>query len=279
MAVTQKLKNMGFSTLLAGITDVATALDVQAGHGARFSAAGAPDYFRAIIYNAAGAYELIKVTTRVGDGFTVIVRNEEGTTNVAWLAGDRIREVASAQALTDFVDQKVADEDVVAAAYTDSEILANVPQLLHVREEQVANTAGGTFTTGAWQTRTLNTSKTNEISGASLAANQITLPAGVYEIEASAPAYQVSQHKARLYNVTDAADVIIGSSEFSRTTGDWAMTSSHVRGRFTLAAQKVLELQHRGVVTRATDGFGIASNLDSKIEIYTEVMIWKLPWL
>ena|SRR3990167_3960844 len=122
MAVTQKLKNMGFSTLLAGITDVATALDVQAGHGARFSAAGAGDYFRAIIYNAAGAYELIKVTTRVVDGLTVIVRGQEGTANVAWLAGDRIREVASAQAITDFVDQKVTDADTAQQATLDASI-------------------------------------------------------------------------------------------------------------------------------------------------------------
>lgn len=48
-------------------------------------------------------------------------------------------------------------------------------------------THGGTFTAGAWRTRDLNTVLTNTISGASLSNNQITLPAGKYYVEASAP--------------------------------------------------------------------------------------------
>ena len=53
---------------------------------------------------------------------------------------------------------------------------------LHVRDEKAANTPGGTFTASAWQKRDLNTVKTNQISGASLASNQITLPAGTYHV-------------------------------------------------------------------------------------------------
>ncbi len=41
-------------------------------------------------------------------------------------------------------------------------------EIFHVRDEQLQNTAGGTFTSGAWRTRTLNTVKTNTIGGASL---------------------------------------------------------------------------------------------------------------
>jgi len=55
-------------------------------------------------------------------------------------------------------------------------------QLFHVRDEKSNGVAGGNFTNGAWQTRTLNTSMTNEISGASLSSNQITLPSGTYFI-------------------------------------------------------------------------------------------------
>ena len=69
--------------------------------------------------------------------------------------------------------------------------------LLHIRDEKAQNTAGGTFTSGAWRTRDLNTVKTNEITGASLAANQITLPAGTYWVEWSAPAYVVNQNQSK----------------------------------------------------------------------------------
>src|SRR6266516_1340078 len=44
-------------------------------------------------------------------------------------------------------------------------------QLFHVRDEKSAGTVGGTFSSGAWRTRTLNTTKTNEIGSASLSSN------------------------------------------------------------------------------------------------------------
>ncbi len=146
-------------------------------------------------------------------------------------------------------------------------------QLLHVREEQTANTGGGTFTSGAWRTRVLNTTKTNEISGASLGSNQITLPAGTYFIHAEAPGCGVNNHKAKLYNITDSADVIIGTSEGNNA--NVISTSSKVCGRFTIAGAKVFEIQHQNNGTVATVGFGQPSNL-SVVEVYTEVTIWKV---
>jgi len=146
--------------------------------------------------------------------------------------------------------------------------------LLHVREEQTANTAGGTFTSGSWQTRTLNTSKTNEISGASLGSNQITLPAGTYFIEAYVPAFTVDTNKAKLYNITDTADEIVGTSTNSSASGE-GHESSMIFGRFTIAAQKVFEIQHQCLTTKATNGFGKPSNF-GVVEVYTEVMIWKV---
>ena len=49
-------------------------------------------------------------------------------------------------------------------------------QLLHVRDEKANGTAGGTNIAGV-NIRDLNTIKTNEITGASVSSNQITLPA------------------------------------------------------------------------------------------------------
>lgn len=147
-------------------------------------------------------------------------------------------------------------------------------QFLHVRDEKASGTAGGDFNNGAWRTRTLNTEKTNTITGASLAANQITLPAGSYYIEASAPAVEVGVHKAKLYNVTDAVDILVGTN--ASTSSSTTSTDSFVSGRFTLASTKVVELQHQSTGTIATSGFGRAASF-SVVEVYADVKITRYP--
>jgi hypothetical protein len=148
-------------------------------------------------------------------------------------------------------------------------------QLLHVRDEKSSGTAGGTFTSGSFQTRVLNTVKTNEITGASLSSNQITLPAGTYDCEASAPAIRVDQHKAILYDVTNSADVLIGTSEYSANAATYASNRSFVIGRFTLTAETVLELRHRCTTTNASFGLGPGSTY-AVVEVYSEVRIWRV---
>jgi hypothetical protein len=147
-------------------------------------------------------------------------------------------------------------------------------QLLHVRDEKSSGTGGGTLTSGAWRTRTLNTSLTNEISGASLSSNQITLPSGTYFINAIANVGANSQsHKAKLANITDTSDTVIGTSEFNEPGS--GSTKSFVIGRFTIGAEKVFELQHRSGNTTDANGFGVSSGF-SVVEVYADVQIWKV---
>lgn len=148
-------------------------------------------------------------------------------------------------------------------------------QLLLLQDQKSGGTAGGGFTSGAWQTRTLNTEVVDEI-GSTLSSNQFTLPAGTYFAEWSAPASLVNSHKTRLRNVTDSADVLIGQVAYAASAGGTVtMTHSHGSGRFTLAAQKTLELQHQCTTTKATDGFGLAGGF-SVVEIYSELKVWKV---
>lgn len=158
--------------------------------------------------------------------------------------------------------------------FTVGGLVGSVP-ILHVRDEKASGTAGGGFTSGSWQTRTLNTEKTNQITGASLSSSQITLPAGTYEIFARAPAFRCDDHKAKLYNVTDGADLVIGSNSQSGSVGAYSMTDSIVRGQFTLATAKVLELRHQCLTTRATNGWGTASTF-GVVEVFAEVLIRQL---
>jgi hypothetical protein len=147
--------------------------------------------------------------------------------------------------------------------------------LLHVRDEKANNTAGGTATSGSYETRTLNTVMTNEISGASLSSNQITLPAGTYYINAFAPSFKINGNKIKLRNITDSSDTLIGTAEFSQNDFSTGYTKSFVVGRFTIAGQKVFEIQHRCEQTVSNDGFGYKSNFGD-VEVYTNVMIWKV---
>jgi hypothetical protein len=152
--------------------------------------------------------------------------------------------------------------------------------LLHVRDEKVAGTQGGTFTAGDWRTRTLNTVKTNGISGASLTSNQITLPAGTYDVDITAEAYLVQGHKLKLYNITDAVDQIIGQNAYSgQNPGNQndspVATSATVKGRFTLVAQKVFEVRHRCTNSGSTSGFGIALGF-GVVEVYCDALIRKI---
>ena len=145
--------------------------------------------------------------------------------------------------------------------------------LFHVRDEKSSGTDGGTSQT-SFTKRDLNTSVTNEISGASISSSVITLPAGTYYILASAPVNSGDRHKLKLRNTTDSSDTLIGTTEYS-DTGDDVVTRSFVTGRFTIASQKNFELQHKCSVSIASNGFGIQS-ASSTTEVYTDCQIWKV---
>ena len=168
----------------------------------------------------------------------------------------------------------VAGTLAVTGASTFTGVMTGRIGLLHVRDEKSDNVDGGTFTSGAWRTRTLNTEVTNEITGASLASNQITLPAGTYEIDASAPGFNCGDHKAKLANITDTSDTLIGTSESAGAANN-SSGRSLVRGRFTIAGTKTFELQHRCGTTQATNGLGQGGGF-GVVEVYTDVMIRKV---
>ncbi len=152
----------------------------------------------------------------------------------------------------------------------------DLADLLHVRDEKASGTDGGTFTSGAWRTRDLNTVKTNEISGASLSSNQITLPAGTYEVIGQGQGFRCNVHVTKLFDTTNTADLVIGSNAFSDASAvEYSGNDSFLRGRFTLSAEAVLELQHRCLTTKSTIGFGFRAGF-GVVEVYSEVMIKKI---
>lgn len=152
--------------------------------------------------------------------------------------------------------------------------VSGCPTTLIVTDKKANGTNGGDFSTGAWRTRVLNTIDYNGIGGASLASNRITLPAGTYLIEASAPAFGVTRHKIKLRDITNSIDTIIGSSEYAYYTYNGA-NRSHLIGSFIILTATVFEIQHYCEVSVNTYGFGVASSF-GVVEVYTQVKITRI---
>lgn len=149
---------------------------------------------------------------------------------------------------------------------------SSVPDMI-LREEQATNVSAGTFSSGSFVTRALNTTVRNVLSGASLASSLFTLQPGTYFIQWSAPAFAVNLHQSRLFNVTDSTVVETGtSSQTPNATG--ATTISHGCAVVTLTSAKAFRIEHKCSTTQAANGLGIATNLGAK-EVYSWVNVWK----
>lgn len=151
----------------------------------------------------------------------------------------------------------------------------------HIQDRKPSGTQSGTFSALAWRTRALNTVCYNDITGAllgedigaGLAANQFKLPAGRYEVSIIAAAVDVGNHQAKLYNVTDATDQLIGlSCNNTQSSSDPVCTNAVISGFFVLAAPKVFELRHYCSEGTGTYGFGEMCNFGVD-EIYADVKI------
>lgn len=143
-----------------------------------------------------------------------------------------------------------------------------------VQDQKAQNTVSGTFTLGDWRTRDLNTEVTDTGGHASVASNQITLAAGTYRVRATAPTYQVQNNQLRLQNITDGTTLVTGQVARDGAAGAEAGSIAVLVGQFTIAAQKVIELQHRGTQTSTNNGFGVRCNFTT--EIYASIELWKV---
>lgn len=213
---------------------------------------------------ANGAFNVFSPVTTRGD---IIFRN--ATVNARLAIG-----AANTVLVSDGTDPAYAKVNANFLATTGATALSRVPSdYILIRDEKADGTAGGTFTLGAWQTRTLNTETVDTGSHSAVAANQITLQAGTYRFRATAPAYKVDTHRLRLQNITAGTTVATGPAMRSAAAGDDIMLAT-VEGRFTIAAPTVYEVQHRSSATKATDGFGLAATFGIN-EVFAQVEFWR----
>lgn len=137
-------------------------------------------------------------------------------------------------------------------------------------DQKTSGTQGGTFTSGAWRTRDINTEIYDPDAIASIAANQITLLAGNYLCRIRCPAMNVNAHATRLFNVTDTALLVDGSTEYA-AAGGLQQIDSWIIGTFAIGDSKLIEIQHQCQTTQATYGFGTGAGLSFAVghEVFT----------
>lgn len=143
---------------------------------------------------------------------------------------------------------------------------------MHIQDQRASGTAGGASTATA-MTRTLNPVVSNTISGASLAANVITLPAGKYRVraESMAVADTVAGHiTPYLQNTTDGVKALIGLRAY---TGVGIAANPTVSGRFEITATKTFTLVNQYSAANA-NGLGLPASF-GYTEVYANVEIWK----
>ena len=95
-----KFTNNATTTLASNITSSATSLTVSASSGSLFPTLSGSDYFYCTLANTSGAIEIVKVTARSTDTFT-ITRGQDGTSGQAWNSGDKVELRLVAASLND----------------------------------------------------------------------------------------------------------------------------------------------------------------------------------
>jgi hypothetical protein len=155
---------------------------------------------------------------------------------------------------------------------------------LYMVDEKANRADSQSLSAGSWTTRDLTKKDADTGGYANLdtSTGQFTLAPGTYRFFIRVPAYNVSMHQARLYDVTNSKLVQAGSSEFSY--GDDvhpdlkgnSTTWSTIVGAVAISVSTTFKIEHW-----VNAGTGIAplstlSNDNESPEIYTQVQFWRI---
>ena len=132
--------------------------------------------------------------------------------------------------------------------------------------------AFGSYTTGDWRTRDIDTEITDEDDIVSISSNQFTLQAGTYLINFGCTMYHIQNHAIRLRNVTDGTTAGVGNPNAGYTYSPMLFTTGVCR--VSIASAKTFEVQGYPSTTKATNGMGYdmdnGSCHETRVEIYKE---------
>lgn len=145
--------------------------------------------------------------------------------------------------------------------------------LLQIQTTAASGIGGGTATTGAWTKRTLTTAVVNEFS-AGLASSVISLAAGTYWVDCQMANFACGHGRIRLQDTTSPVTLVTSLSSYAINSVNHQIPIT-MRGRFTLAGTKNVELQYY-VENASTGGLGEPYAAPAITEIYVDLLIWKI---
>ena len=181
-----KFSNNASTKLVAGISAADTSMSVLPGTGAQFPVLAAQDYFFCTLVDSSGNVEIVKVTGRTADSFT-IVRAQESTTARAFPSNSVVEQRFTAGSLAEVLATAYATAQEVNDKLTDSR--AVTPATLSSADVRHSNTAtdlasGSILSIAKGGTGAANAAaaRTNLGLGSSSTVNVVTVSAGATDV-------------------------------------------------------------------------------------------------
>lgn len=142
-----------------------------------------------------------------------------------------------------------------------------------IRDEKSQGTPGGTYTSGSYRQREINTIAYDPEDFVDIAGNAFTVPIGEYLIFARAPAYRIGECNLRLWDSTEGEEVANGASNYASNSAAYHVICTLLEVVEALV-ETTYSLSMLGETTQSTNGMGKEGN--GAIEIFTEVLIVRL---
>jgi len=146
------------------------------------------------------------------------------------------------------------------------------------RNQQVSGAPSGeTLTANNWTSRALNSEIVSGIIGASLSGLEMVLPAGTYNISASAGSQATASitnyfHQLRLRNQDDGTTLVAGVGNAYAGGANDAVVNAFLQGQFVLSGTKHVTLDSY-VTALCSGGNGQASG---EAQVYVDVLLEKI---
>ena len=120
-------RNNASALLAASVSTSTTTIVISAGLGASFPSPISGAYFYATLYDSVGNYEIVKVTAKSVDSFTV-VRGQDGTSALAFNAGDGFAMRPNAAVFENFVQLDGTQVISGAKTFTGTNVFSGTTQ-------------------------------------------------------------------------------------------------------------------------------------------------------
>jgi hypothetical protein len=141
------------------------------------------------------------------------------------------------------------------------------PSVFSIRDEKSVGVAAQYLPANYWNHHDLQTTDVNTLTGASLAANVITLPAGTFDVYASTQSYRENGCKARLYDITNSATLLASTNNASHSSF-YSGGTEQIIGRITVASGGITCRLEQNVTTASYAGINVNK---TEPEIYSYV--------